>query len=184
MGAPSAVFVATDVSQDCLDLHLRPTGEAVRVSRDARVRNGTTRVVSVVLAAMLAAAPASATGTLNCNARDANLAFEARAVISRGLGSGWSRFSADLTVKAKGFPGSLTRFQFAQDQLVHSWLRGSDIRMVLYAETTDDGIHRWIEVIVQQARYKILVFASDDQALGGKPIILRGRIQCSGDTDE
>jgi transposase len=36
MDEPSAVFVGIDVSKDCLDVHLRPSGEALCVSRDER----------------------------------------------------------------------------------------------------------------------------------------------------
>jgi transposase len=36
MDEPSAVFVGIDVSKDCLDVHLRPSGETLCVSRDEK----------------------------------------------------------------------------------------------------------------------------------------------------
>lgn len=137
---------------------------------------------AAALLACTIATPAAASGTLDCSALDANLAFTARAVISRGMGGAWSNFSAELEVKAKRFPAALARRSFERRELVHSWLAGSDIRLTLYAETQEGDAFRWTEMVVQDGRYRLTAFASDDPAGGGKPRILRGRVRCSGDT--
>lgn len=136
----------------------------------------------LLLALLAAASPARASGTLTCNARDANLAFEAQAVVSRGMGSGWSGFSAKLEVRARGFPAPLARRAFARGDLVHSWSLEPDIRMVLYAEEMEGGAHRWIEMVVRDGRYRLTALASDAPGGSGRPKVLRGRIACSADT--
>jgi hypothetical protein len=100
------------------------------------------------------------------------------------MGDGWSNLSAELAVQAPGYSEGLARTTFTQTHLVHSWMSGSDIRMVLYAETMDGDVHRWTEMRIQRGRYTLIAFASDDgRASRGKPRVLRGRVHCSGDTD-
>jgi hypothetical protein len=59
------------------------------------------------------------------------------------MGDGWSNLSAELAVQAPGYSEGLARTTFTQTHLVHSWMSGSDIRMVLYAELGSIGTSRF-----------------------------------------
>lgn len=103
---------------------------------------------AALLAAMLAATPARATGSLTCTIADKVVAFEADAVFSHGLGGAFTGFSAHLAVTAKDLPEDLAKLDLDQAALVHHWFHGSELKLHLYSERAA-GAHGAVELVLE-----------------------------------
>lgn len=145
----------------------------------------------VVAAGLLGAPPpAFATATLDCNADDKSVSFEAHSVVSHGLAEGFSNFRAVLTVKAKGVSEDFARLELDGAALAHHWLYGKELKLRLYHERTE-GPHGFVELVVQTrggrgdddgefgGRYLLTLLDAGQEGKPGKEITLRGKVACS-----
>jgi hypothetical protein len=108
------------------------------------------RLAPLALCAALACvSPAVATGSLDCSIDDKTASAQIAAVFSYGLGSALSNVRGDLTLKVRGLPAGLPATTFEGEHLVHSWLRGRDIKLHFYRETEGDAPHASIELVVE-----------------------------------
>ncbi|MEJ1160718.1 hypothetical protein [Prosthecomicrobium sp. N25] len=99
--------------------------------------------------ALLAPGAANATGSLDCSIEDRAVAFSLTAVFGHGLGSPISNLQASLALKAKDAPAGPPEVSFGSEHLVHSWLRGREIRLHLYREPAEGERGPALELVIE-----------------------------------
>ena len=148
------------------------------------------RTALLALMLLLGAGPALATGSLSCSFNDRNLAFEAEATFSRGVGEGFVSFGGKIDVLAKGIPADLSKLPLELEHLTQRWLYGKDLKLRLYHERPGAGLHGTLELIVEakqaqrdetefRGTYVLILYHIPAEGADGKTITLRGRAACS-----
>ena len=94
------------------------------------------RRIAIALAVLIAAvAPAAASGGLWCDAKDANVTFEATAGVTRGTGA-FFQLKGTLDVAIEEIPEDLRNLPL-DGMLIHSWLDGDEVKLQFYFERQD-----------------------------------------------
>src|SRR5262245_14090384 len=149
------------------------------------------RAIFLTLAVLFfGATPAAATATVDCSFSDGNLAFEAGATVSHGFGESFARFTGKLEIRAKNTPEDLRKLELDLEHLAQRWFYGNDLKLRLYRESSGEGPHASVELVVETKRaakdkndYRGSYVLNMSQAVGGeeKTLTLRGRAKCLGD---
>jgi len=94
------------------------------------------------LGAVVACAPAtaSATGGLGCSIDDKNVNFTFEAVFSYSDIGGLFQIRGDFDAKDKRVYKTLQKFTLDGSELKQQWFRGNDLKLMIYRETTGDGV--------------------------------------------
>jgi hypothetical protein len=142
---------------------------------------------------MLAAASHSAiaTGGLWCNADDRSVKFDVRSGMtrSRGPGSGFFNFNADLEIRAKTVPNDLRQLRMGEGNLHQNWLDRHDLKLDLFYRGSRHGHDVDVELLVETTRvdegeyvgtYTLTVFDPRVQK-NGEPLEVQGKVSCSAD---
>lgn len=138
---------------------------------------------------LVMAAPAHATGTLDCSIDDAAVSFAAQTAFSHGMGGSFNNFRAVLEVKpaGKGAP-PFEKLELDGEALVHHWFHGSEVRLHLYHELPDPKAGSAELVIETKGKGKeaesfagryVLTLTAIDAAGTEKTRTLKGRATCS-----
>lgn len=147
------------------------------------------RVALLMLGGMLMAPAAHATGNFVCTVEDESLKFSAESTFSHGLGEQFMGFGATGTVLLADAPKDFVDLKFAEDNLVHHWFAGSDLRLHLYRERS--GPHGYVELILEttqsgddetvfEGTYKLILYDMTDARDGeGKRLEAEGKASCS-----
>ena len=102
----------------------------------------TSRLKYWALAAMIACFPAtaSATGSLACGIDDKNVSFTFEAIFSYSDIGGLFQIRGDFDSKDKRTYKTLQKFTLDGSELKQQWFRGNDLKLMIYRETTGDGV--------------------------------------------
>ncbi|MDB5556285.1 MAG: hypothetical protein JWL86_6269 [Rhizobium sp.] len=94
------------------------------------------------LGAVIACAPAtaSATGSLACSIDDKNVSFTFESIFSYSDIGGLFQIRGEIQSKDKRTYKSLPKFTRDGSELKQQWFRGNDIKLMIYRETTGDGV--------------------------------------------
>lgn len=141
-----------------------------------------------LLVSTATAGSASASGGLNCRARDGSVDLELRSGVSRGLGGALFQFKAELRLKAKGIAPDLAKTAFAQENIAHSWVVGREARLLLYREREGSAPHGYVQItLLTRAKpesmeaagtYEVTVFDAGEGG-DGAGRSFKGRANCS-----
>lgn len=148
-------------------------------------------VALVILGSVLGAAPAGATGSLDCAIDDKAVAFDAHIIFSHGLAAGFTNERFELTLKTKGAPDDLRQLKLDAAALVHHWFRGKELKLHLYHERPE-GRHGTVELVIETrsgpkdddegafaGRYWLEVTDLPDGASEAKTWTYKGKATCS-----
>lgn len=149
-----------------------------------------TTLFSAAILLVAAAAPARATGSLDCKIDDNAVKLTASAIIPHGMGSPTLDFKADLMVSDQAIAEDLRIVSFDAGNRPQYWNDGEEVRMVLYKERTGAGPFGSVELsirtrapdgddsIVQSGIFKLSIF---DAATGGNGDTkeITGAVTCS-----
>lgn len=145
----------------------------------------------LLVAIPLLAQPAHATASLSCEVDDTSMALTISGVISRGLGARIMNFAAEGKLKAPGVADDLRALKYEQEHLVHTWLDGKDLKLLVYRER-EGNRHGYVQITIEtklkpksdgeyRGRYVAEVHDLPEGASEGKTTKLRGAITCSAE---
>lgn len=139
----------------------------------------------------VSAAPAGATGSLDCAIDDKAVTFDAQIVFSHGLPSGFTNERFELKLKGKGVPDDLRDLKLDAAALVHHWFRGRELKLHLYHERAE-GRHGTVELVIEtrtgpkdedegafSGRYWLEVTDLPDGASEARTWSFKGKATCS-----
>lgn len=135
-------------------------------------------------------APASASGSLSCEASDKSLTFSAGSGLSRGGGQ-FLNLKGQLQINDAGVPRDLRKLDLGEDDVTQKWLYGKDLKLRFYRERDSKLPHGTLEFVVETRESKadetiytgsyilwVLSYESDKDN-DGKRVTLRGRVTCT-----
>ena len=138
----------------------------------------------------MCAGGASASGGINCEAKDKAVSFEVSAGVSRGLGAAIFSFDGKVTIKDKKIASDLVNTKFERDHVAQYWLDGKELRLLLYREREGDKPHGYVELGIEtKARpgddgegvydgsYTLSVFDTSKSG-DGVTVTREGRVSC------
>ncbi|MBX3582020.1 MAG: hypothetical protein KF810_09005 [Rhizobiaceae bacterium] len=148
------------------------------------------RILVAVAVFSMCAGGASASGGINCEARDKAVSFEVSAGVSRGLGAAIFSFDGKVTIKDKKIASDLVNTKFERDHVAQYWLDGKELRLLLYREREGDKPHGYVELgIVTKAKpgddddgiyggdYTLSVFDTSNSD-EGLTVTRKGKVSC------
>lgn len=153
---------------------------------------GRSVVGAIVLAVAIAgAAPAWATASFDCSAKDAAVEFDVRGVLSHGMGEVVTSLDGSIGIAGKGIPEPLLKVVLDLKSLTQVWTHGRAFKLRLYTEPGTATAGSAVEIIVEteqskkdetayQGRYEINVTVADAKAGGEARVTkLKGKAACS-----
>jgi len=148
------------------------------------------RSALIAVAAVLALArmaPASATGTLVCEAQDKTLDFSVTGALGGMRHNMVVNLGGNLALKAGGVPDGLRDLKLAKEDVTQAWLDERKLLLELYREQTE-GRGAYVLLMVEtkfvkegeyRGRYLLETdVVGSDGAYGSKPRKLRGKVAC------
>ena len=102
----------------------------------------TSRLKYWALGAIIASLPAtaSATGGLGCSIDDKNVSFTFESIFSYSDIGGLFQIRGELESRDKRTEKTLRKFTLDGSELKQQWFRGNDLKLMIYRETTGDGV--------------------------------------------
>lgn len=145
--------------------------------------------LTVLATAVLAAAPAHASGGFWCDADDASIAIVIEGGLSRSIPGPPFSLDGSLTVKLPDAPDDFRDIEIGPDDLAQSWIDGGDLRFELYRERAEDPFAS-ISFVVKTTlagepdegsytgAYTLSIFASSDDGDDPLELAAGGAIDC------
>lgn len=142
-------------------------------------------ILSAITVLAFQGLPASASGGIGCEARDARVALDVGIGVTRGSG-GFFNVAGTLEITGTGLPRDLASLMLG-DLLIHSWLDGEELKLQFYHERSD-GEFASLDLVVEAeaidegtygGRYVVSVFGVDlTGADAGDPWSIEGPVLC------
>lgn len=117
-------------------------------TRGGRRAPGAAALLFAAVLSILGAAPAGATGSLDCAIDDKAVEFNAHIVFSHGLAAAFTNQQFELKLKAKGAPEDFKDLALDAAALTHHWFHGKELKLHLYHERTQ-GRHGSVELVIE-----------------------------------
>lgn len=152
-----------------------------------------TIVTRVLLSAALLLgllAPATASGSLSCEASDKSVTFSAGSGLSRGGGL-FLNLKGQIQINDAGVPRDLRKLDLGEDDVTQTWLYGKDLKLRFYRERDSKLPHGTLEFVVETREskgdettytgtYILWVLSHESEKDNdGKRVTLRGRVTCT-----
>jgi hypothetical protein len=131
------------------------------------VRFAPLAALTTIAVLALQSAPASASGGIGCEARDARVALDIGIGVTRGSG-GFFSVAGTLEITSTDLPGDLASLALG-DLLIHSWLDGEELKLQFYHER-NEGEFASLDLLIEAERidegtyagpYVVTVFGVD-----------------------
>ncbi len=145
---------------------------------------------AAALITLLAAAPAGATGSLDCEIADKTLTFNAATAFSYSIG-GFNNFRGAIELRAKDVPADLAKFEFDNEALLHHWFGGKELKLEVYRER-EGSPHGTLRLVVETRRvagsdgayrgtYVLTLFTVPEGGGDGRSRTFKGKVECSAE---
>jgi len=134
--------------------------------------------------ALLAPAPAEASGGLGCTAKDTRAKIDLNAGITRGMGSPIFSFNGSFEATDSKIPADLRKVKFNLGNVAQYWLDGDTLRLVLYWERSGEPFGSTQLTVLAKPKGDEGEFAGTfaaeiyDGKGNGKTYTINGRIGC------
>lgn len=138
-----------------------------------------------------AAAPAFASGGLDCSAEDRKVKLSVSSGVTRGMGGPTFNFHAELELRGKTFAEDLSKLSFDGGNRPQYWLDGKELRLLLYKEREADKPFGSVEVEIRtraagdpdegtyKGSYSIAVYDGGEDGTGeDKTATFTGKVNC------
>jgi hypothetical protein len=141
-----------------------------------------------LLALLVPAAPAHASGGLWCNVDDANVKLDVESGVTRGMGSPFFNFRASAELKDKRVMPEFRTLDLGT-KLVHSWVNGGT-KLSFYTEIEKDNAVYSAEIVIDTVQgeeegddagtYTIVTYGEAKDGEDGR-VELTGPVICGGE---
>jgi hypothetical protein len=138
---------------------------------------------------LLACGAASASGGIDCGAKDRKLEFNLHAGVTRGMGSPIFAFQGKVDIKDKSIAADLRKTSFSMDHVAQYWVDGKDLRLLLYREREGNKPHGYVELVIYtksagdeigyDGTYELTVYDGVGENAEPKEAKFKGKVGCS-----
>lgn len=107
------------------------------------------RAFVAAIAILSSAMPVSASGGLDCTAKDKTVEFSVSGGVTRGMGGPLFSFDGQVDIKDKAVAEDLRKMNFALDHVAQYWFDGDELRLDIYRERDADKVHGYVELVIR-----------------------------------
>lgn len=147
------------------------------------------RIIWLLAGLLVTCGGASASGGIDCGAKDKKVEFDLHAGVTRGMGSPIFSFQGKVDIKDESVAVDLRKTSFSMEHVAQYWIDGKDLRLLLYREREGDKPHGYVELVIYtksagdeigyDGTYELMVYDGVGDNAEPKETRLKGKVSCS-----